>query len=98
MASSNNNNLKSTTSIILIIRIAVGGYLDYLAFSLYDSLEMPIGSNNIVFVIATAVFFIAGLVLVVFSLRDLLMGRYEGGINDPNPVSQDEIDDIGDNQ
>ncbi len=88
-----NNEPRPTTSMMLIIRIAVGGYLEYLAFSLYDGLERPINSSNMLIAIATGVFFVAGLIFIALPLRDLLQGRYEGGVNDPN-AGGDEKDDM----
>lgn len=85
-----NNEPRPTTSMMLIIRIAVGGYLEYLAFSLYDGLERPITSSNMLIAIATGVFFVAGLIFIALPLRDLLQGRYEGGVNDPN-VEKNEV-------
>lgn len=87
------NEPRPTTSLVLIIRIAVGGYLAYLAFSLYDSLKgKNIDSSNIGIAIATGVFFVAGLIFIIFPLRDLLMGKYEGGPNDPNASNEDITD------
>ena len=90
-----NNEPRPTTSMMLIIRIAVGGYLEYLAFSLYDGLERPITSSNMLIAIATGVFFVAGLIFIALPLRDLLQGRYEGGVNDPN-VGKGEVADVTD--
>ncbi len=88
-----NSEPRPTTSMMLIIRIAVGGYLEYLAFSLKDSIEMPVNSSNLLIVIATVVFLIAGLLFIIFPLRDLLQGRYEGGVNDPMAGNKEESDD-----
>lgn len=71
------NRPSMPTKIMLTIRLIVGGYLIYLAYDIRESVFSPDG--NIVFIIAAIIFIVCGGIIVAFSARDLLTGRYLGG-------------------
>lgn len=74
----------------LFLRLLCGGYLIYLAYSLWTE-----AAGSVVFRIAAAVFALAGAALAVLTLRGVLKGRAgEGGGEDAPPPSggPDETD------
>lgn len=71
---------KLPTSMMLFLRIFIGGYLCYLAYQLLNTSDISI-SQTLVYVICT-VFFIAGGVVIILSLKMILRGEYLGGFGD----------------
>lgn len=71
------NNLPSKTS--LILRIIVGGYLVYTAWSLRDSFQTYTGGELAFFIIFSILFAIIGIFLLVVSGYALYRGKYAGG-------------------
>ena len=67
----------------LIFRIVAGGYLVYLAYSIYSGSGEVQGAEKIAFVAAIALFSVIGLWVIVSSLRAMQRGEYEGGVGDP---------------
>ena len=58
----------------LILRLACGAYLLYLAWELRDAVFGP--ERQLGFILAAAVFAVIGLLLCVFSLRGLIRKEY----------------------
>ena len=61
---------KDVTQVTLILRLACGAYLLYLAWELRDAVFGP--ERQLGFILAAAVFAVIGLLLCVFSLRGLI--------------------------
>jgi len=79
------NGLPSQAS--LTFRIVVGAYLLYLAYTLGGNLPGYEGRDFIVFVIATIVFVIAGILIIANAIKTLKSGEY---LNGPADFSDDE--------
>ena len=65
---------KDVTQVTLILRLACGAYLLYLAWELRDAVFGP--ERQLGFILAAAVFAVIGLLLCVFSLRCLIRKEY----------------------
>lgn len=65
---------KDVTQVTLILRLACGAYLLYLAWELRDAVFGP--ERQLGFILAAAVFAVIGLLLCVFSLRGLVRKEY----------------------
>lgn len=65
---------KDVTQVTLILRLACGAYLLYLAWELRDAVFGP--ERQLGFILAAAVFAVAGLLLCIFSLRGLIRREY----------------------
>lgn len=65
---------KDVTQVTLILRLACGAYLLYLAWELRDAVFGP--ERQLGFILAAAVFAVIGLLLCVFSLRGLIRKEY----------------------
>lgn len=65
---------KDVTQVTLILRLACGAYLLYLAWELRDVVFGP--ERQLGFILAAAVFAVIGLLLCVFSLRGLIRKEY----------------------
>lgn len=76
---------KYPTSIMLFLRVFIGGYLMYLAYQLIStadtSMSMPVKYGF------CGVFIIAGLGLIILSVKMMIKGQYQGGFGD---VSDEE--------
>ena len=66
--------VKDVTQVTLILRLACGAYLLYLAWELRDAVFGP--ERQLGFILAAAVFAVIGLLLCVFSLRGLIRKEY----------------------
>ena len=75
-----NSAAKLPTSMMLFLRIFIGGYLCYLAYQLLNTSDISI-SQTLIYVICT-VFFIAGGIIIILSLKMILRGEYLGGFGD----------------
>ena len=78
---------KDVTQVTLILRLACGAYLLYLAWDLRDAVFGP--ERQLGFILAAAVFAVVGLLLCVFSLRGLIRREYET----PDPEGTEERSD-----
>ena len=65
---------RDVTQVTLILRLACGAYLLYLAWELRDAVFGP--ERQLGFILAAAVFAVIGLLLCVFSLRGLIRKEY----------------------
>ncbi|WP_099469768.1 hypothetical protein [Konateibacter massiliensis] len=91
--------LKKGTSTItsLGLRILVGGYLVYLAFTLIPSIQEAAGTSEMYFWIAVvAVFGLIGAVVVIFSAKSLIKGEYDKGPQEEEKDSEAEGEDSQD--
>ena len=75
----------------LMIRILVGGYLLYLSYSLLDGFINGSDMNKYMLGAFMIAFAIIGVLLIIFSGRDLYQGKYIGGKMDPE--TEDEAKD-----
>ncbi len=66
------------TQMLLTIRALVGGYLLYLTYGLITSED----AKSPMIYVAIAVFLIAGILLIAFSIKRYIKGEYEGGKSD----------------
>lgn len=71
-----------TTKAMLIIRILVGGYLLYTAYSLIEGLKVTQGGELVFLAAAMIAFVIFGVCFILFSLKSLKIGKYKGGAMD----------------
>lgn len=76
------NNVKLTTKTNHIIRAMLGAYLLYLAYSLIESIQTHVGTEQIVYIGFTLLFFICGGLLLGVSLWSLKKGKYDIPINE----------------
>lgn len=81
---------KMPTSAMLFLRLAIGGYLLYLAYQLF--VDRATGSIALpVLIPILIVFTVAGLIIVVISLGDLTKGRYQGGHGEIYETEDDAV-------
>lgn len=73
---------KLPNKLSLMIRIGVALYLFYTVYSLRDVFNNYSGGELIFFVGMMLIFLVIGVVICIFSGRDLMQGRYEGGAMD----------------
>ena len=65
---------RDVTQVTLLLRLACGGYLLYLAWELREAVFGP--ERQLAFILAAALFAVVGLLLCVFSLRGLIRKEY----------------------
>lgn len=70
------------TKFTLTVRVLVGAYLLYTAYSLIDGIMTGEGRDKYFFAIFMTAFTIIGVLLILFAGRDLLRGRYVDGAMD----------------
>jgi hypothetical protein len=86
---------KSLTATSLGLRIVVGGYILYLAYSLIPTIQnAPDLKELIFFIIVVTLFTCAGVGFIAFSLKALIKGEYDKG----NTSKADEADTESDNE
>ena len=102
-----NNNGKKTkphlpTQSMLSIRAVVGVYLIYLAYDIANTEAMTVSRIGII--LFCILFVIAGIVLVIMTIRSFIRGEYVGGKADFTEEEHEEEDnqliiddDTGDN-
>lgn len=74
----------------LIIHIVIGGYLVYLAHSIFNNMD---GTQGAVTIIFPVLFCIVGAALIFSSLRSLKRGEYEGGPADPEKEDEEMMEE-----
>lgn len=90
MSQVNNNQDKKSTDknlpsqISLTARVLVGGYLLYISYSLADSFINGQDAHKYMLGAFIVFFTIAGMLLIIFSGRDLVRGKYVNGKMDNN--------------
>jgi len=82
------------TRLMLAIRILVGLYLFYLVYQLRGSIIPPIAKENIVIAIAAYVFVIVAIIIIFFSVKDLMSGKFQGGELDAEVLEDDAVKHI----
>ncbi len=88
-------SVKLPTKVTLTIRVLVGGYLLYTAYSLREAIQTSVGREHIFFLLFTVLFVLCGVFLVLHSGRELLRGRYVGGALDETEEAEEETADEG---
>lgn len=81
------------TQMSLVIRIAAGLYLLYLAYSMFNAQAQMQGTERVVFIGALLLFAVIGGVLIFTSLRGLQRGEYVGGAADVREDNKDVRED-----
>lgn len=76
----------------LMLRIIIGGYLLYTSYSLIEAITTTTGKEQLLFILATAVFTIVGIICIFFSVRSFSRGEYQGGSADTSVVEEDVIE------
>ena len=90
MTQENNNSDKKSTGknlpsqLSLTARVLVGGYLLYISYSLMDSFINSQDAHKYMLGAFIVLFVIAGILLIIFSGRDLVRGKYINGKMDNN--------------
>lgn len=79
MNEENNTNKYLPTKISLTVRILVGVYLLYTAYSLTGAIGTHTGGELLFFIFFTAAFAVIGAALILLSGRALIKGKYAGG-------------------
>lgn len=77
------------TKVMLTIRVLVGAYLLYTAYSLIGGVVGGEGRDKYFFGAFIVFFTIAGIFLMIYAGRDLLRGKYIGGAMDDTPQDED---------
>ena len=65
---------RGTSKSVLTVRLLVGGYLLYLVYQMYDGMMAREGTGRIVLLAFMALFSVAGITLIIISLKGLLGG------------------------
>lgn len=78
------------TQMNLVIRIAAGVYLLYLAYSIFGTQAQMQGVERVVFIGALILFTVIGGVIIISSLRALQRGEYSGGAADTEENKKEE--------
>ena len=84
-----NSSNQLPTSLMLMMRIIVGLYLAYLAYSLYGE-KGPSEIPRTGLLIIAGVFLVAGGIIIFFAVRDLLSGNFQGGSKDTSSDAEGE--------
>lgn len=82
--------LKKTTSTNLYLRIFVGGFLIYLAYTLGIDLKNTTGNDTIIFGAATILFAVAGAIIVGWSVYRLIKKDYYDPMTDGDFADEEE--------
>ncbi len=95
------NKYKGTTKVSLTIRILVGAYLLYTAYTLFKGIPQYTGNEKIVFILFSIFFAVIGALLIFFSGKALLNKQYDdGSCNDEeepeneNAINLNELGDV----
>ncbi len=81
--------LKKTTAMNLWLRIFVGGFLVYLAYTLVADMGDVAGTDRVVFTIAGAVFAIAGAGIALWSGYRLVKKEYYDPLSEEDSQNND---------
>ena len=74
----------------LMIHMAAGAYLIYLAYNIYSGVGAAEGNEKIVMPLAVVLFGVIGAVIIFSALRSLMKGEYQGGAGDPGKDAKEE--------
>lgn len=89
----NKDILKKTTATNLYLRIFVGGFLVYLAYTLGVDLKNTTGNDTIIFAVATVLFTLSGVFLILWSGWRLVKKDYYDPMTE---LAEDE--EVGDSE
>ena len=89
----NKDILKKTTATNLYLRIFVGGFLVYLAYTLGVDLKNATGNDTIIFAVATVLFTLSGVFLILWSGWRLVKKDYHDPMTE---LAEDE--EVGDSE
>ena len=83
------NGYRPTTQLNLLVRVLIGGYLIYLAWSLRGSFDKPL------ILVAAIAFALIGAALAVVSIRRIFTGEFDfvddnGNVIIPDDLPEDE--------
>lgn len=87
--------VKLPTKVTLTIRVLVGGYLLYTAYSLIDAFKTNTGKEQLFFGVFMLLFVVCGIFLVVHGVRGLINGKYIGGAMDLEAEAGEDTADDG---
>lgn len=93
MAQQDNTSPKKqqpTSQLNLLLRCLIGAYLIYLAFSVRDNFD------QILFIVFAVIFAVAGVALIVTSVRRIFRGDYDLLDSQGNVIEPDDLDDLDD--
>ena len=76
------------TKMMLMIRILVGGYLIYTAYSLIGAIEKNTGKERIFFICFIIAFTAVGVWFIINSLYSMKIGKYVGGALDAGDAEE----------
>lgn len=88
-----NDIMKKTTAMNLYLRIFVGGFLLYLAYTLAIDLGNTSGNDTIIFAAAAVVFALAGIGVAVWSVYRLIKKDYYDPMTEMDNQEQDTSTD-----
>ena len=88
-----NDILKKTTAMNLYLRIMIGGFLVYLAYTLGIDLKNTTGNDTIIFGAATILFALAGVIVAGWSLYRLIKKDYYDPMMAGDLPEEDSQDD-----
>lgn len=91
-----NQKVYHSTKSMLMIRVLVGGFVLYLAYSILNSLNDSVGNDKYVMIAFSGLFIVAGLVIAGSSLWAIYKKQYAEAMENGNVedvlVNQDEKD------
>jgi len=95
MGTDTNKNEKISTKLLptkfmLMARLLVGGYLVYTAYELIEGVMTGEGRDKYFLGIFMVAFTIIGILLMIYSGRDIMRGKYVGGEMDACDDEEDE--------
>lgn len=76
MSAKKDGGAPKPAQITVVLRLAAGGYLVYLAFGLFKEYLKPSGGGQLMQIGAAAVFAVFGAVLAAWSLKKFMKGDY----------------------
>lgn len=87
---SNSPQKRPTSQMNLLLRCVIGAYLVYLAFSMRSNFD------QIAFILFAVIFGVAGVVLVITSIKRIFQGDYDLLDAQGNILEPDDLDDLDD--
>lgn len=94
----NKDILKKTTAMNLYLRIFIGGFLVYLAYTLGIDLKNTTGNDTIVFGAATVLFAVSGVVIVGWSVYRLIKKDYYDPMTDGVAEEAEVSEEVADSE
>lgn len=88
--SQNNDQRPATSQLNLLLRIVIGGYLLYTTYDMRDHFGEP------AFTVAAVIFAVAGVWLVVNSVKRMFTGEFDYLDSEGKIIVPDDLDDLDD--